>query len=170
MQTDRTARQADGERTSFGFREVKTADKQRLVDDVFDAVAGRYDLMNDLMSGGVHRLWKDAFVTWLAPPRRSSVPFRVLDMAGGTGDIAFRIAERSASGAGDGLRHQRGDAGGRPQARRGAPLCRPAHLRRGQCRGADAFADGSYRRGDHRLRHPQRAAHRPGAGARPSAC
>ena len=53
--------------------------------------------MNDLMSGGVHRLWKDAFVTWLAPPRRSSVPFRVLDMAGGTGDIAFRIAGRSQS-------------------------------------------------------------------------
>ena len=85
----------DSERTAFGFREVPTADKQRLVDDVFDAVAGRYDLMNDLMSGGVHRLWKDAFVTWLAPPRRSSVPFRVLDVAGGTGDIAFRIASRS---------------------------------------------------------------------------
>jgi demethylmenaquinone methyltransferase/2-methoxy-6-polyprenyl-1,4-benzoquinol methylase len=87
----------DRERTSFGFREVPTADKQRLVDDVFDAVASRYDLMNDLMSGGVHRLWKDAFVTWLSPPRRSSVPFRVLDMAGGTGDIAFRIAGRSES-------------------------------------------------------------------------
>jgi len=88
---------ADSERTAFGFREVPTADKQRLVDDVFDAVAGRYDLMNDLMSGGVHRLWKDAFVTWLAPPRRSSVPYRVLDVAGGTGDIAFRIASRSDS-------------------------------------------------------------------------
>jgi len=96
MQTEEQ-HDSDGERTSFGFREVKTAEKQRLVDDVFDAVAGRYDLMNDLMSGGVHRLWKDAFVTWLAPPRRSSVPFRVLDMAGGTGDIAFRIAGRSAS-------------------------------------------------------------------------
>ncbi len=88
---------SDGDRASFGFREVPTADKQRLVDDVFDAVARRYDLMNDLMSGGVHRLWKDAFVTWLAPPRRSSVPFRVLDVAGGTGDIAFRIADRSQS-------------------------------------------------------------------------
>ena len=88
---------SSGERTSFGFREVPTAEKQRLVDDVFDAVASRYDLMNDLMSGGVHRLWKDAFVTWLAPPRRSAVPFRVLDMAGGTGDIAFRIAGRSPS-------------------------------------------------------------------------
>jgi demethylmenaquinone methyltransferase/2-methoxy-6-polyprenyl-1,4-benzoquinol methylase len=84
------------DRASFGFREVAAADKQRLVDDVFDRVAGRYDLMNDLMSGGVHRLWKDALVAWLSPPRRSAVPFRVLDLAGGTGDIAFRIADRSA--------------------------------------------------------------------------
>jgi demethylmenaquinone methyltransferase/2-methoxy-6-polyprenyl-1,4-benzoquinol methylase len=84
-----------GATASFGFREVAVADKQRLVNDVFDHVADRYDLMNDLMSGGVHRLWKDAMVTWLAPPRRSPVPFRVLDLAGGTGDIAFRIADRS---------------------------------------------------------------------------
>jgi demethylmenaquinone methyltransferase/2-methoxy-6-polyprenyl-1,4-benzoquinol methylase len=96
MQTDEQPT-TGSERTSFGFREVPTAEKQRLVDDVFDTVASRYDLMNDLMSAGVHRLWKDAFVTWLSPPRRSSVPFRVLDMAGGTGDIAFRIAERSES-------------------------------------------------------------------------
>ena len=88
---------SDSEQTSFGFREVPMAEKQRLVDDVFDLVANRYDLMNDLMSGGVHRLWKDAFVTWLSPPRRSPVPFHVLDMAGGTGDIAFRIAGRSQS-------------------------------------------------------------------------
>ena len=91
---------ADGEapgRASFGFREVATADKQRLVDDVFAKVAARYDLMNDLMSGGLHRVWKDAMVAWLAPPRRSALPYPVLDVAGGTGDIAFRIAERSAS-------------------------------------------------------------------------
>jgi demethylmenaquinone methyltransferase / 2-methoxy-6-polyprenyl-1,4-benzoquinol methylase len=79
----------------LGFHEVPRGGKQRLVDDVFDKVAARYDLMNDLMSGGLHRLWKDAMVTWLAPPRRSTVPFAVLDVAGGTGDIAFRIAERS---------------------------------------------------------------------------
>ena len=84
-----------GEPTAFGFREVPAADKQRLVDDVFRKVAARYDLMNDLMSGGLHRAWKDAMVAWLAPPRRSSVPFSVLDVAGGTGDIAFRIADRS---------------------------------------------------------------------------
>ena len=91
------AESATGERASFGFREVATADKQRLVDDVFAKVAARYDLMNDLMSGGLHRAWKDAMVAWLSPPRRSSLPFIVLDVAGGTGDIAFRIAERSES-------------------------------------------------------------------------
>ena len=79
---------------SFGFREVELAEKQDLVDDVFDRVASRYDLMNDLMSGGLHRVWKDAMVAWLAPPRRS--PNRsFLDVAGGTGDVAFRIADRS---------------------------------------------------------------------------
>jgi demethylmenaquinone methyltransferase/2-methoxy-6-polyprenyl-1,4-benzoquinol methylase len=83
------------ERAAFGFREVPAADKQRLVDHVFRKVAARYDLMNDLMSGGLHRAWKDAMVAWLGPPRRSLVPFSVLDIAGGTGDIAFRIAERS---------------------------------------------------------------------------
>ncbi|MCR4282732.1 MAG: bifunctional demethylmenaquinone methyltransferase/2-methoxy-6-polyprenyl-1,4-benzoquinol methylase UbiE [Bauldia sp.] len=91
------AAQISGDRASFGFRDVAAADKQRLVDDVFDKVAARYDLMNDLMSGGLHRVWKDAMVAWLAPPRRSSMPFAVLDVAGGTGDIAFRIAERSGS-------------------------------------------------------------------------
>jgi len=82
---------------SFGFRAVPTPDKQKLVDDVFDKVAARYDLMNDLMSAGLHRVWKDALVNWLAPPRASSLPYAVLDVAGGTGDIAFRIARRSES-------------------------------------------------------------------------
>ena len=91
---------AEGEqpkRASFGFREVAAGDKQGLVDDVFRKVAEHYDLMNDLMSGGLHRLWKDALVAWLAPPRRSPLSYAVLDVAGGTGDIAFRIAERSQS-------------------------------------------------------------------------
>src|SRR5262245_26590277 len=85
----------DRDAASFGFREVAVAEKQGLVDAVFDKVARRYDLMNDLMSGGLHRLWKDALVAWLAPPRRSPVGYRVLDLAGGTGDVAFRIADRS---------------------------------------------------------------------------
>jgi demethylmenaquinone methyltransferase/2-methoxy-6-polyprenyl-1,4-benzoquinol methylase len=87
-------RQGQAGRATFGFREVDLDDKQGLVDAVFDRVAGRYDLMNDLMSGGLHRLWKDAMVAWLAPPRRAR-DYAVLDLAGGTGDIAFRIAERS---------------------------------------------------------------------------
>jgi demethylmenaquinone methyltransferase/2-methoxy-6-polyprenyl-1,4-benzoquinol methylase len=85
---------AKADRASFGFRDIDVADKQELVDAVFDRVAGRYDLMNDLMSGGLHRLWKDAMVNWLAPPRRPR-DHTVLDVAGGTGDIAFRIADRS---------------------------------------------------------------------------
>ncbi|MEQ8746493.1 bifunctional demethylmenaquinone methyltransferase/2-methoxy-6-polyprenyl-1,4-benzoquinol methylase UbiE [Pyruvatibacter sp.] len=80
--------------THFGFRDVDPAEKQGLVNGVFRNVAGRYDLMNDLMSAGVHRLWKDALVAWLAPPKRGRA-YETLDMAGGTGDIAQRIAERS---------------------------------------------------------------------------
>jgi demethylmenaquinone methyltransferase/2-methoxy-6-polyprenyl-1,4-benzoquinol methylase len=95
MMTNNSPAAGAGERVSFGFHEVPPGDKQRLVDDVFHKVAARYDLMNDLMSGGLHRAWKDALVAWLSPPRRSPVPFTVLDVAGGTGDIAFRIAERS---------------------------------------------------------------------------
>ena len=83
--------------THFGFRTVGIAGKQAMVDEVFDSVAPRYDLMNDLMSGGLHRLWKDALVTAVNPPRGDR-PFRALDVAGGTGDVAFRIA--AAGGAG----------------------------------------------------------------------
>jgi demethylmenaquinone methyltransferase/2-methoxy-6-polyprenyl-1,4-benzoquinol methylase len=74
---------------SFGFRDVPEAEKEGLVREVFSSVAGKYDLMNDLMSAGVHRLWKDAMVEWLNP----QPGWNVIDVAGGTGDIAFRIAE-----------------------------------------------------------------------------
>ena len=84
-----------GETTHFGERTVPLAEKQGLVNEVFHDVADRYDLMNDLMSGGVHRLWKDAMVARLAPPKTGAVPYRVLDMAGGTGDIAERIVNAS---------------------------------------------------------------------------
>jgi demethylmenaquinone methyltransferase/2-methoxy-6-polyprenyl-1,4-benzoquinol methylase len=77
--------------THFGFSTVPLEEKQTLVDDVFHKVAGRYDLMNDLMSGGLHRLWKDNLVNLLNPPRQR--PFRHLDVAGGTGDVAFRIVK-----------------------------------------------------------------------------
>ena len=73
---------------SFGARDVPETEKAALVREVFSSVARRYDLMNDLMSGGIHRLWKDAMVEWLGPRPGQ----RILDVAGGTGDIAFRIA------------------------------------------------------------------------------
>ncbi len=85
------------ERAPFGFRDVDVDDKQGMVDGVFDRIAGSYDLMNDLMSGGLHRLWKSELVTWLGPPASAGRPYRALDVAGGTGDIALRIAERSPS-------------------------------------------------------------------------
>jgi demethylmenaquinone methyltransferase/2-methoxy-6-polyprenyl-1,4-benzoquinol methylase len=76
---------------AFGFRRVKEDDKQDLVNEVFSKAAERYDQMNDLMSGGLHRLWKDDLLAMLNPPR-GTAKFDHLDVAGGTGDIAFRIA------------------------------------------------------------------------------
>jgi demethylmenaquinone methyltransferase / 2-methoxy-6-polyprenyl-1,4-benzoquinol methylase len=76
--------------THFGERTVRLEDKQGLVDGVFHKVADRYDLMNDLMSLGLHRVWKDILVARLRPPRHR--PFRHIDVAGGTGDVAFRVA------------------------------------------------------------------------------
>jgi demethylmenaquinone methyltransferase/2-methoxy-6-polyprenyl-1,4-benzoquinol methylase len=83
--------------THFGYKTVDLDAKQGMVDDVFRSVARRYDLMNDLMSGGLHRAWKDALVTAINPPRGAQ-PFRMLDVAGGTGDVAFRVV--AAGGAG----------------------------------------------------------------------
>src|SRR3977135_1446259 len=81
----------------FGFRDVPLGDKQTLVNDVFHSVAQRYDLMNDLMSAGLHRAWKDVMINALNPPRNER-PFALLDVAGGTGDIAFRAARAAGSG------------------------------------------------------------------------
>jgi len=83
--------------THFGFRNVPLGDKQTLVNDVFHSVASRYDLMNDLMSVGLHRVWKDLMITALNPPRADR-PFALLDVAGGTGDIAFRAAKAAGGG------------------------------------------------------------------------
>lgn len=79
----------------FGAHKVDPAEKQSLVLDVFDSVATRYDLMNDIMSGGVHRIWKDRLVRMIAP----TADDRFLDVAGGTGDIAFRLHRRTAGRA-----------------------------------------------------------------------
>ncbi len=89
--------QPPSEPVDFGFVKVSEAAKQGMVNAVFSKVAERYDQMNDLMSGGLHRLWKDDFVTWLNPPKGGQ-RFNVLDMAGGTGDIAFRIARAAGRG------------------------------------------------------------------------
>jgi demethylmenaquinone methyltransferase / 2-methoxy-6-polyprenyl-1,4-benzoquinol methylase len=89
---DKTPMRPGDDHTHFGFRDVPLRDKQGLVDDVFASVARRYDLMNDLMSAGLHRAWKDALVTAVNPPK-SNRPFALLDVAGGTGDIAFRVVD-----------------------------------------------------------------------------
>ncbi len=88
---------ADGKKASFGFRDVAEDEKEGLVREVFSSVARRYDLMNDLMSAGVHRLWKDAMIDWLNPQPGQ----QMLDVAGGTGDIAFRIAAAARARGGE---------------------------------------------------------------------
>ena len=79
-------------KVNFGDEQVSPDEKTRRVGAVFNSVARRYDLMNDLMSGGLHRLWKDRFVARVKPRAGE----RILDMAGGTGDVAFRMARRGA--------------------------------------------------------------------------
>ncbi|WP_126173112.1 class I SAM-dependent methyltransferase [Altericroceibacterium xinjiangense] len=78
---------------SFGYEDVAPEEKTRRVGAVFSHVAAKYDIMNDAMSGGMHRVWKDRFVRRVKPRPGEAI----LDMAGGTGDIAFRLAERGAS-------------------------------------------------------------------------
>ena len=121
--------------TSFGFQAVKEGDKQPRVNKVFHQVAERYDVMNDLMSGGMHRLWKDAFVAWLNPPQRARAPFKLLDVAGGTGDISFRVIERSRKTAHSTVFDINGSmlAVGRDRAKEKG-LLRASRLCRGQCR------------------------------------
>ncbi|MGN6549515.1 MAG: bifunctional demethylmenaquinone methyltransferase/2-methoxy-6-polyprenyl-1,4-benzoquinol methylase UbiE [Pararhizobium sp.] len=82
-----------GMESSYGFQTVRPDEKQERVNSVFHRVARRYDAMNDIMSGGMHRIWKDAMVSALNPPRREG--YRTLDVAGGTGDVALRIVAAS---------------------------------------------------------------------------
>jgi len=86
--------QQQQEKTHFGTRTVSYEEKKKLVGDVFSSVAEKYDLMNDLMSGTLHRQWKDFFVEDLDPVAWPKLHTKALDVAGGTGDIAFRIAEK----------------------------------------------------------------------------
>lgn len=87
--------------TSFGFKEIPEEEKSRLVSNVFSSVASNYDLMNDVMSSGLHRLWKNRLVSELHPFRG----MKHLDVAGGTGDVAFRILESINSGSLGGLKN-----------------------------------------------------------------
>jgi demethylmenaquinone methyltransferase/2-methoxy-6-polyprenyl-1,4-benzoquinol methylase len=81
------------DKVSFGYEQVDPQEKTRRVGSVFSSVASRYDLMNDLMSGGLHRLWKNQFVRRVKPRTGE----RILDMAGGTGDVAFRMTAAGAA-------------------------------------------------------------------------
>ena len=147
------------EDTHFGEKTVPLAEKQGLVDDVFHSVARRYDLMNDLMSGGLHRAWKDALVSAVHPPK-SDRGFALLDLAGGTGDVAFRVVEAG----GEGVRVTVCDINADMLA-----VGRERAVERGHDQ-AVTFEQGNaeelpYRRPQlrlrhHRIRHPQRAAHR----------
>ncbi|MAO27003.1 bifunctional demethylmenaquinone methyltransferase/2-methoxy-6-polyprenyl-1,4-benzoquinol methylase UbiE [Roseovarius sp.] len=83
-----------GKTTHFGFQTVPEAEKAGRVQGVFGSVASKYDVMNDAMSMGIHRIWKDAMMDWLAPRPGQ----RLLDVAGGTGDISFRFLNRAGSG------------------------------------------------------------------------
>ena len=94
MTKTKAARERDAD---FGYRRVPLGDKQAMVDGVFHSVARRYDLMNDLMSGGLHRAWKDVLVTAINPPKGERA-FSLLDIAGGTGDIALRVLKAGGPG------------------------------------------------------------------------
>ena len=144
----------------FGFRRVPLGDKQALVDDVFHSVARRYDLMNDLMSGGLHRAWKEALVTAVNPPRGQ---FGVHAARSRRRHRRRRLPRRRAGGPGTQVTvadiNAEMLAVGRERA---AKSKRNDRIHRGQRRGA-AAARQELRRRHHRVRHPQRAAHRRGA-------
>ncbi len=92
-----TTRPDNSGSVSFGFKTVPEGERQGLVNRIFSDVAGRYDLMNDFMSGGLHRLWKDDVISWLSPPM-SDQEYRLLDVAGGTGDLTERFLRAGGTG------------------------------------------------------------------------
>lgn len=130
--TDRT--------TDFGYRKVATGDKTRLVGEVFTSVAGRYDVMNDLMSAGLHRLWKHHFVATSG----IRAGHQVLDLAGGTGDIASRLCDRVGANG----RIVLGDINAAMLAEGRDRLLDEGHARRASCAQMDAealpFADDTF--------------------------
>jgi len=88
---EENSKKSDKEKIDFGFKKVDASSKAGMVFDVFESVASKYDIMNDLMSGGLHRLWKDKMIYKMRPKEDS----RLLDLAGGTGDIAFRFYKKA---------------------------------------------------------------------------
>lgn len=92
--SDTTKNISDEAKASFGFKSVNIDEKQGMVNQVFAKTAKNYDLMNDVLTGGIHRLWKDDFINWLAPPKGDK-PYKLLDVAGGTGDITERVIQIS---------------------------------------------------------------------------
>ncbi len=84
----------DAKTTHFGYQTVPETEKAGRVQGVFNSVASRYDVMNDVMSMGIHRVWKDAMMDWLAPRPGQTL----LDVAGGTGDVALRFLKRAGHG------------------------------------------------------------------------
>ena len=152
---------ADEPSTHFGFETVPEAEKAARVHGVFASVAGRYDLMNDAMSLGVHRLWKDAALDWLAPRPGMAL----LDVAGGTGDIAFRFLRRVKGQGHATVLDMTEDmlAEGRRRAE-ADPVRRRDRLGGGRRHGA-ALPRQRVRRLHHLLRHPERDPH-PGRAVR----
>ena len=82
---------------SFGYKKIDATERQGMVNRVFTSVADNYDIMNDLMSGGMHRIWKTAFIDWMLPSRQET--FSLLDVAGGTGDIASKFLDKAKTGS-----------------------------------------------------------------------
>ena len=147
---------------NFGDELVSPEEKTRRVGAVFSSVARRYDVMNDLMSGGMHRLWKDRFVARVKPRPGEAI----LDMAGGTGDVAFRMARRGAQVTVADINADMLEVGKERAEKRGLTgpdvegrECRDAELRRRELR-----------RLHDRLRHPERHRHPRRACARRTAC
>ena len=97
MASETTQDSDRGKDEQFGFTPVGEGERQGRVNEVFARVASRYDLMNDLMSGGLHRLWKDDLIAWLAAPK-SAVGYHLVDVAGGTGDVSKRFLDSAGPG------------------------------------------------------------------------
>jgi demethylmenaquinone methyltransferase / 2-methoxy-6-polyprenyl-1,4-benzoquinol methylase len=136
------------DKVQFGDQLVSPEEKTRRVGTVFSSVARRYDLMNDLMSGGMHRLWKDRFVARVKPRPGESI----LDMAGGTGDVAFRMARRGAQVTVADINPEMLGVGRERAGERGIEGLAWAEENAERL----SFAARHVRRLHHRLRHPER--------------